>query len=144
MDFTFTEDQLLFQASTRDFLTGEVTPERIRAGWETPDGRDPALWQQLAELGLTGITVPEEFGGLGMSELDFVLLAQECGYVALPEPLVQTALVAVPVLTGVHGAVPDILVTRIKVREAAAALRSSRIRTSCRAVVWGAAGTVMR
>jgi len=59
MDFTFTEDQLLFQASTRDFLTGEVTPERIRAGWETPDGRDPALWQQLAELGLTGITVPE-------------------------------------------------------------------------------------
>jgi alkylation response protein AidB-like acyl-CoA dehydrogenase len=103
MDFTFTEDQLLFQASTRDFLTGEVTPERIRAGWETPDGREPALWQQLAELGLTGITVPEEFGGLGMSELDFVLLAQECGYVALPEPLVHTALVAVPLLRQLGG-----------------------------------------
>ena len=103
MDFTFTEDQLLFQASTRDFLTGEVTPERIRAGWETPDGRDPALWRQLSELGLTGITVPEEFGGLGMSELDFVLLAQECGYVALPEPLVHTALVAVPLLRELGG-----------------------------------------
>jgi alkylation response protein AidB-like acyl-CoA dehydrogenase len=103
MDFTFTEDQLLFQASTRDFLTGEVTPERIRAGWETPDGREPALWQQLAELGLTGITVPEAFGGLGMSELDFVLLAQECGYVALPEPLVHSALVAVPLLRQLGG-----------------------------------------
>jgi alkylation response protein AidB-like acyl-CoA dehydrogenase len=49
------------------------------------------------------LTVPEEFGGLGMSELDFVLLAQECGYVALPEPLVHTALVAVPTLQQLGG-----------------------------------------
>lgn len=103
MDFTFTEDQLLFQESVRDFLVNEVTPERIRACWETDSGRDPALWSQLAELGLTGITVPEEHGGLGMSELDFVLLAQECGYVALPEPLVHAALVAVPMLKDIGG-----------------------------------------
>jgi alkylation response protein AidB-like acyl-CoA dehydrogenase len=98
MDFTFTEDQLLFQESVRDFLTNEVTPESIRAGWETDSGRSDALWAQLAEMGLTGLTVPEAFGGLGMSELDFVLLAQEAGYVALPEPLVHVALVAVPTL----------------------------------------------
>jgi alkylation response protein AidB-like acyl-CoA dehydrogenase len=103
MDFTFTEDQLLFQESVRDFLVNEVTPERIRASWETDSGRDPALWSQLAELGLTGITVPEEHGGLGMTALDFVLLAQECGYVALPEPLVHTALVAVPMLQDIGG-----------------------------------------
>ena len=103
MDFTFTEDQLLFQESVRDFLVNEVTPERIRASWETDTGRDRALWQQLAELGLTGITVPEEHGGLGMDALDFVLLAQECGYVALPEPLVHTALVAVPMLADIGG-----------------------------------------
>ena len=100
MDFTFSEDQLLFQESVRDFLVNEVTPERIRGSWETDSGRDPGLWQQLTELGLVGMTVPEEHGGLGMSELDFVLLAQECGYVALPEPLVHTALVAVPLLNG--------------------------------------------
>ena len=103
MDFTFTEDQLLFQESVRDFLVNEVTPERIRASWETDGGRDPALWSQLAELGLTGITVPEAHGGLGMSALDFVLLAQECGYVALPEPLVHSALVAVPMLSAIGG-----------------------------------------
>ena len=46
----------------------------------TADARPPvaalpaALWQQLAQMGLPGLTVPEEFGGLGMSELDFVLL----------------------------------------------------------------------
>ena len=84
MDFTFSEDQLLFRESVRDFLVNEVTPERIRASWELEDGSDTSLWQQIAEMGLTGITVPEEYEGLGMNELDFVLLAQECGYVALP------------------------------------------------------------
>ncbi|RLQ23672.1 acyl-CoA dehydrogenase [Seongchinamella sediminis] len=103
MDFTFTEDQLLFQDSVRDFLVNEVTPERIRETWETDSGRSAELWAQLAELGLTGMTVPEEHGGLGMNELDFVLLAQECGYVALPEPLVHTALVAVPMLNEIGG-----------------------------------------
>ncbi len=103
MDFTFSEDQLLFQESVRDFLVNEVTPARIRSSWETDSGRDAALWAQLAELGLTGMTVPEEFGGLGMTEVDFVLLAQECGYVALPEPLVHTVLVAVPLLCELGG-----------------------------------------
>ena len=98
MDFTFTEDQLLFQDSVRDFLVNEVTPEAIRATWETETGRSDDSWTQLTELGLTGMTVPEEFGGLGMNEIDFVLLAQECGYVALPEPLVQTVLVATPLI----------------------------------------------
>ncbi|WP_116367420.1 acyl-CoA dehydrogenase family protein [Parahaliea mediterranea] len=103
MDFTFSEDQLLFRDSVRDFLVNEVTPERIRGIWESDSGRDDGLWQQLAEMGLTGITVPEAHGGLGMDELDFVLLAQECGYVALPEPLVNTALVAVPVISQLGG-----------------------------------------
>ncbi len=103
MDFTFSEDQLLFQDSVRDFLTSEVSAERIRASWESETGRDDALWLQLAELGLTGITVPEAQGGLGMNAVDFVLLAQECGYVALPEPLVNTALVAVPLLVELGG-----------------------------------------
>ncbi|MAC35457.1 MAG: acyl-CoA dehydrogenase [Haliea sp.] len=103
MDFTFSEDQLLFQETVRSFLVNEITPERLRAGWETDTGRDAALWQQLAEMGLTGLTVPEEHGGLGMSALDFVLLAQECGYVALPEPLVNSVLVAVPALVDLGG-----------------------------------------
>ncbi len=98
MDFTFTEDQLLFQDEVSKFLRNEVTTEKVRALWETESGRSAELWAQLAELGLTGMTVPEDFGGLGMSAVDFVLLAQECGFVALPEPLVETVLVAVPLI----------------------------------------------
>lgn len=104
MDFTFSEDQLLFQDSVREFLINEVTTDRIRRAWETETGRDESLWQQFAEMGLTAVTVPEAFGGLGMSELDFILLAQECGYVALPEPLVNVAMIAVPLLGEIGGA----------------------------------------
>lgn len=104
MDFTFTEDQLLFQASVHSLLTNEVTPETIRERWETKTGRSDALWSQLVEMGLTGITVPEEFGGMGMNQIDFVLLAQSAGYVALPEPLVHVALIAVPALLALGNA----------------------------------------
>jgi len=118
MDFTFTEDQLLFQESVRDFLVNEVTAERIRSLWDTESGRDDDLWRQLAELGLTGVTVPEEHGGLGMNELDFVLLAQECGYVALPEPLVHTALVSVPMLTEIGGDLAAVWLPKVAAGEA--------------------------
>ncbi|WP_194790333.1 acyl-CoA dehydrogenase family protein [Pseudomonas sp. UFMG81] len=100
MDFSFNSDQLLFQDNVRGFLLNEVTPERIRALWQTDSGRCDPLWAQLAELGLTALTVPEAYGGLGLGALDFVLLAQECGYAGLPEPLVDTMLVAVPLLAG--------------------------------------------
>ncbi|MFZ6049864.1 acyl-CoA dehydrogenase family protein [Pseudomonas sp. CR3202] len=98
MDFTFSDDQLLFQENVRGFFTNEVTPERIRELWQDESGRSDGLWAQLTDLGLTATTVPEDFGGLDMNELDFVLLAQECGYAGLPEPLVDTMLVGVPLL----------------------------------------------
>ena len=118
MDFTFSEDQILFQESVRDFLINEVTPDTIRSLWKTDSCRSDALWAQLAELGLTGITVPEEYGGLGMNEVDFVLLAQECGYVALPEPLVHSALLSVPLLKDIGGELASQWLPRIAAGEA--------------------------
>ncbi|MCG8673505.1 MAG: acyl-CoA/acyl-ACP dehydrogenase [Pseudomonadales bacterium] len=98
MDFTFTEDQLLFAESIKDFLQNEVTPESIRESWDSETGRSQDLWNKMVELGLTGMLVPEAQGGLGMREIDFVLIAQECGRVALPEPIVDTAMVVTPLL----------------------------------------------
>lgn len=102
MDFTFNEDQLLFQEEIKKFLVNEITPEKIRELWDTDSGRSDELWAQFAELGLLGMTVPEEFGGLGMNVIDFILIAQECGYVALPEPLVETVMVAVPLINALN------------------------------------------
>lgn len=98
MDFRLTDDQRLLADGACQFLRAEVTPARIRATWETPTGRDHALWKQLAELGLTGVLVPEEHGGLGLGEVDLVMIAESCGYVALPEPLLDTALLGATLL----------------------------------------------
>jgi len=96
--FSFEEDQLLFQNSLRDFLAKECTPEGIRAGWDEGRSHSPELWSQLAELGVTGLLVPEAHDGMGMNEVDSVLLFEEAGRAACPEPVVATAAVAAPLL----------------------------------------------
>jgi alkylation response protein AidB-like acyl-CoA dehydrogenase len=98
MRFAFTPDQLLFRDSLRAVLSRECTPAVVRATWSREDGRAPGLWKTLAELGIVGLTAPESSGGLGLSALDLVLLLEECGRAALPEPIVETTAVAVPLL----------------------------------------------
>ena len=98
MDFTFNDDQLRFHDSVRAFLTNQVPPERQRELWAGDSGRSDELWAQLAELGLTALNLPEAYGGLGLDETDWVLPAQECGYAALAEPLLDTVLVGAPLL----------------------------------------------
>lgn len=98
MEFNFTEDQRLLQETVRDFLTGECTVDFVRGQWETETGRSPEFWAKLAEIGVPGLLVPEEHGGLGMDEIDLVLVMVEVGRAALAEPVVPTAAVAVPLL----------------------------------------------
>jgi len=98
MRFGFSEDQLLLQKTVRDFLRAECTPERVRALWSTETGRSPELWKQLADVGLAGLLVPEQQGGMGLDETDAVLLFEECGRAALAEPVVATAAVGAPLL----------------------------------------------
>ena len=88
----------MFRDSLRELLSRELPPERIRALWDSDTGRDPELWQKFAQMGLLGMMATEQDGGLGLDEIDFVLLAEVCGQAALPEPLVDTVLVAVPLL----------------------------------------------
>ena len=119
MDFRFDEDQELLQTTVRDFLEGEVTPETIRALWDTDTARSPVLWKKLAEIGLPGMLVPEAFGGMGMDEVDFVLLLEETGRAALAEPVVQTAAVAAPLLRELDGPLAAEWLPRIAAGDAA-------------------------
>ena len=102
MQFAFTEDQVLFRDTVRDFLTNECKPEAVRAAWENDTGRIPGMWQQLSEMGIVGLLAPEEAGGYGMSEVDLVGLLEATGRAALPEPLVEHAAVAMPLLRDHH------------------------------------------
>lgn len=94
MDFTFTQDQLDLIEGARDFLTGEVTVERLRK--QMKDEAVDALWPQLAELGLLGIMADEENGGLDQPLVVMAGIAEAAGYVALSEPLVEVAGISVP------------------------------------------------
>ncbi len=101
MDFTFSDDQLLFRDAVRDLFAKECPPEAVRSAWESADGRVAGLWAKLAEMGVVGLTAPESAGGMGMNELDLVLLLEEAGRVALPEPLVAHTAVGLATLADV-------------------------------------------
>ena len=98
MEFNFDEDQILLQETVRNFLSGECSVEFVRAQWETETGRSREFWSKLTEVGVPGLLVAEEFGGLGMNEIDAVLVFVEIGRAALAEPVVPTAAVAAPLL----------------------------------------------
>jgi alkylation response protein AidB-like acyl-CoA dehydrogenase len=99
MRFSFTDDQTQMQGALRDLLKKECAPSVVRAAWARPlDAAPSSLWRTLAELGVVGLTVPEAYGGLGLDELDLVLLLEECGRAALPAPILETTAVAAPLL----------------------------------------------
>ena len=95
MDFLIAEERLELAEAVRDFLSGTHGPQVLRK-LDADGNRDDGIWQGLAEMGLPGILVPEEHGGLGLGLLDAALVARECGRAALAEPLVDTAFIAVP------------------------------------------------
>lgn len=98
MRFAFDDDQRLLAQVARDVMGRACPASAVCAAWENPTGRVPGLWRALGEAGLLGAAAREEVGGLGLTALDLVLPFEESGRVALPEPFVETAAVAVPLL----------------------------------------------
>ncbi|MBY8966843.1 acyl-CoA dehydrogenase family protein [Algiphilus sp.] len=103
MDFTFESHQIAFRDAIRKFLMVEAAPEMLREIWETTSGRSADLRARLADQGLTALSVPEDFGGIGLGDLDWVLVLQELGYYAIPESLVDTAYLAAGLLSELSG-----------------------------------------
>jgi alkylation response protein AidB-like acyl-CoA dehydrogenase len=98
MRFAFSEDQLLFSGVLRELLEKECTAGDVRAEWASADGRSRSRWANLAEIGAVGLTVPEQYGGMGAEETSLVTVLEECGRACLPEPLLETTAVAVPLI----------------------------------------------
>ena len=108
MRFAFTEQQLELQAAVRQVLDRECTADDLRAiaaadsAVERPGhpaaGRSGERWAVLSELGAPGLMVATDRGGLGLTEVDLVGVVEEAGRAGLPEPLVETAALAAPLL----------------------------------------------
>jgi alkylation response protein AidB-like acyl-CoA dehydrogenase len=94
MDFGLSEDQLLLEQTVRRFLAAEVPIERVRALRERDCPNDRAIWGALAELGVTGVLVPEAQGGSGLALLDAALVSQALGHAVTPTPFLASAVMA--------------------------------------------------
>jgi alkylation response protein AidB-like acyl-CoA dehydrogenase len=102
MRFGFTSDQRELAGAVREILTAELTAA-ARASAADPaesSGRRGPVWKSLSEAGVFGLLVPEAAGGLGMTELDAVLVLEELGRAAVPGLVAETAFVAAPFLAG--------------------------------------------
>jgi alkylation response protein AidB-like acyl-CoA dehydrogenase len=75
VDFDLTPDQQQIQALTRDFARAEIDPHA--AQWDREHHFPRELFGTLAELGLMGVCVPEEYGGAGADFLSYVLVLEE-------------------------------------------------------------------
>ena len=98
MHFAFSDEQLALRDAVRDLLAKECPPAAVRAAWTNETGRCAPAWSALAEMGVLGVCASEAAGGLGLSEIDLVLVLEATGWAGLPEPIVETAAVAVPLL----------------------------------------------
>ena len=101
MDFGLNEDQELLQRSAREFLERECPPEFVRVVAKSEDGHPRAFHDQIAQLGWTGLMIPEQYGGAGLALLDLALLSEEMGRAAMPGPFFSSSVLATLAL--IHG-----------------------------------------
>ena len=98
MDFDFNDDQEMLRDTVRKWVDKDYTFERrreiVKAG-----GFSKESWAGLAELGLTGLYVPEAQGGMGFGPIDAMVVMEELGRGIVLEPYAAVALVGASLLT---------------------------------------------
>ncbi len=77
MDLSLSDEQQAFRDAARAFLEKEAVPHRTE--WDRRESVDLAIIPKMAELGFFGLTIPEEYGGLGGDYLTYVLGMEELG-----------------------------------------------------------------
>ena len=98
MDFAFSEEQQMLRDSARSLLATKFTPERVAELAESDAGWDRSSWKELAELGWTGLSVPEDHGGAGFGFIEEAVLFEELGRSLYPGPFLATVGLALPAL----------------------------------------------
>jgi alkylation response protein AidB-like acyl-CoA dehydrogenase len=75
MNFELSDEQLQIKRAVREFAEAEIKPNIMK--WDEAQYFPKELWQQLGELGLTGVIFPEEYGGAGMGYAEYVTVIEE-------------------------------------------------------------------
>jgi len=102
MDFGLSEDQVLLEETIRGFLADQVPIDRIRALRDEDCPIDRSIWTALAELGMTGVLVPEDHGGSDLSLLDASIVSQSLGHAVTPVPFLASSVIATVALKSIE------------------------------------------
>ncbi|HKT84080.1 MAG TPA: acyl-CoA dehydrogenase family protein [Solirubrobacterales bacterium] len=89
MYFDLTDEQQAIKSTAHDFLAARYKSERVRALADSELGFEQSDWEEMAELGWTGLALPEEWGGQGLGIVDLAVLFEEMGYALAPSPLLS-------------------------------------------------------
>jgi alkylation response protein AidB-like acyl-CoA dehydrogenase len=100
MALVLNDEQLMLRDAARHFLSEQAPVSQLRELRDTgnEDGFSRELWSGMAEMGWTGILVPEEHGGLGYGFTGIGLILEECGRTLTASPLHATSMVGVAAL----------------------------------------------
>jgi alkylation response protein AidB-like acyl-CoA dehydrogenase len=100
MNLELTDEQAALRDTTRRFLADKATiSDHVRPLLDDPKGTDETVWRGLADLGTTGLLVPEDYGGAGMTMVEAGIVAEELGAGLHPGPWLSTAVAATRALT---------------------------------------------
>jgi alkylation response protein AidB-like acyl-CoA dehydrogenase len=95
VDFVFSPEQVALRDSVRAFLSAEAPNAYVRRMAEhDAAGIMPEIWRKIADLGWTGLLVPEPAGGLGLGLVDAVVVQEEMGRAVFPGPFFSSAILA--------------------------------------------------
>jgi len=87
VNLDFSDEQKQLRDQVRRFLGEKCLPAAVRKILEGPDAFDRDLYIGLAELGVLGAAIPEEYGGVGLGDLELCVIAEELGRVLAPVPV---------------------------------------------------------
>ncbi|MEV0084755.1 acyl-CoA dehydrogenase family protein [Saccharopolyspora sp. NPDC050642] len=94
-DWLHSDEQEELQRTVRRFLQNTCPTTEVRRIMETDLGHDPAVWARMAdELGLQGLMIPEEYGGVGLGAVELALVMEEMGRALLPAPFLASSVLA--------------------------------------------------
>lgn len=99
MDFDLTDEQEMLRDTVRDLLARNYDPETRLKVTDTELGWSREVWQQLAELGVLGLTFTEEDGGVGAGPVETMVVLQEVGRRLAPEPILDAVLLPGALIT---------------------------------------------
>ena len=98
MNFDFSDEQKQLRDTARKFLAEKCPPKAVRAVIDGKAPYDRDLWKGLAEMGLLGVAIPEEYGGTGAGHLELCVIAEEMGRALAPVPFSSTVYLAAEAL----------------------------------------------